>query len=417
MFRLSTLHRTGTQVVDVDNNVVDVVSAAVSYVNKDGETKVVDLNNKNLAEARLVDEYGNTPDWCRIEALGDSTIEVKCLLPGIRAPRSAYIYVAYIAYVDDDGNPATDKVMRFVNTRLTVSQASQFENVSNQVLDHSAGASGDAPAANGLQQVHENRRILYYYPDEDVELPVRERGFYGWWRWYRESNDPTKVESDIPDSVWRKPPQNIGKYNFPFRTIGDTVWVDPADHSKGKKLITQGRYTVFHYPARDDGNARKDPPSKNPRIAPPATEFRTKAVTKYPTDTIAVDISNYYDNLPLSVTHKNQIDTAMLDTMRHIPEPTLSLREVFELHPWTEMADTLWHYRSEIPAGEGELPDKEYTLANETYLEDHVMMAPLGNRLLLQTEQRYNNKNLEAMGFSDSQLGYFMHDDNYLTGG
>ena len=417
VFRLSTLHRTGTQVVDVDNNVVDVVSAAVSYVNKDGETKVVDLNNKNLAEARLVDEYGNTPDWCRIEALGDSTIEVKCLLPGIRAPRSAYIYVAYIAYVDDDGNPATDKVMRFVNTRLTVSQASQFENVSNQVLDHSAGASGDAPAANGLQQVHENRRILYYYPDEDVELPVRERGFYGWWRWYRESNDPTKVESDIPDSVWRKPPQNIGKYNFPFRTIGDTVWVDPADHSKGKKLITQGRYTVFHYPARDDGNARKDPPSKNPRIAPPATEFRTKAVTKYPTDTIAVDISNYYDNLPLSVTHKNQIDTAMLDTMRHIPEPTLSLREVFELHPWTEMADTLWNYKSAIPAGEGELHDKEYTLAKEKYLEDHVMMAPLGNRLLLQTEQRYNNKNLEAMGFSDSQLGYFMHDDNYLTGG
>ena len=417
VFRLSTLHRTGTQVVDVNNIVVDVVSAAVSYVNKDGETKVVDLNNKNLAEARLVDEYGNTPDWCRIEALGDSTIEVKCLLPGIRAPRSAYIYVAYIAYVDDDGDPATDKVMRFVNTRLTVSQASQFENVSNQVLDHSAGASGDAPAANGLQQVHENRRILYYYPDEDVELPVRERGFYGWWRWYRESNDPTKVESDIPDSVWRKPPQNIGKYNFPFRTIGDTVWVDPADHKKGKKLITQGRYTVFHYPSRDDGNARKDPPSKNPRIAPPATEFRTTAETKYPTDTIAVDISNYYDNLPLSVTHKNQIDTAMLDTMRHIPEPTLSLREVFELHPWTEMADTLWNYRSAIPAGEGELHDKEYTLANEKYMEDHVMMAPLGNRLLLHTEQRYNNKNLEDMGFSDSQLGYFMHDDNYLTGG
>lgn len=223
VFSLSTLHRTGTHVVDVDNNVVDVVSAAVSYVNKDGETKVVDLNNKNLAEARLVDEYGNTPTWCKIHALGDSTIKVVCKENGIRSPRSAYIYVAYIAYVDDDGDPATDKVMRFVNTRLTVSQASLFENVSNQVLDHSAGASGDAPAANGLQQVHENRRILYYYPDEEVELVVRERGFYGWWRWYRESANPSQVEADIPDSIWRKPPQNIGKYNFPFRTIGDTV--------------------------------------------------------------------------------------------------------------------------------------------------------------------------------------------------
>ena len=412
VFRLSTLHRTGRQVVDVDNIVEDVVSAAESYVNTSGG---VHINNKNLAEVRLVDEYGNTPDWCRIEALGDSTIEVKCLLPGIRAPRSAYIYVAYIAYVDDDGDDKTPKVMRFVNTRLTVSQASQFENVSNQVLDHSAGASGDAPAANGLQQVHENRRILYYYPDEDVELPVRERGFYGWWRWYRESNDPTKVESDIPDSVWRKPPQNIGKYNFPFRTIGDTVWVDPADHTKGKKQITQGRYTVFHYPARDDGNARKDPPSKNPRIAPPSTAFNSTG--KYKCDTIAVDISNYYDNLPFSVTHKNQIDTAMLDTMRHIPEPTLSLREVFELHPWTEMADTLWNYKSEIPEEGATLDDKEYPLADEKYMEDHVMMAPLGNRLLLQTEQRYNNKNLEDMGFSDSQLGYFMHDDNWEKGG
>ena len=397
-FKLSTLHRRGKHVVDISDNVVDVKDATVSFVNVSG---LVNMNDKARAEVRLVDEFGNTPSWCKITAKGDSTVTVKCLSSGIRAPRSAYIYLAYIVMVDHDNDPATEKVMRFVNAKLTVSQTSLFENASNQVLVHSAGASGDEPMANGMQQVHENRRILYYYPDQDVELPVRERAFYGWWRWYRESENPSQVEADIPDTDWRKKPENTGRYNYAYRTIGDTVW---TDKEKGEyEYKTMGRWTVFHYKSKDYNN-RLDPPAKNPYIAPPSTEY---GLATYRTDTIAVDISNYYDNLPMSVSHKNQVDTAMLDTMRRIPEPTLSLREVFELHPWTEMADTLEHYKTHTTVGD------VYPLANEQYMEDHVMMAPIGNALLLKTEQRYNLDNIKSKGFSESLLGYYMRDDNW----
>ncbi len=392
-FRLSTLRRTGTHVVDADGNIVDVQSPTEAFVNTSGD---VHLRNKYLAEVRLVDEYGNTPTWCEIQSKEDTTITVKCLANGIRAPRSAYIYLAYIVMIGGD--------MHFVNAKLTVSQTSLFASGSNQVLVHSSGASGDEPMANGMQQVHANRRIIYYYPDEDVELPVRERAFYGWWRWYRESANPNQVEADIPDSDWRKKPENTGRYNNAFKTIGDTIWNDPKDHSKGYKVVTMGRWTVFHYKSRDYGN-KADPPAKNPRIAPPSTAYGARP---YRTDTIAVDISNYYDKLPMSVSQKNQVDVAKLDTMRHIPEPTLSLREVFELRPWTEMADTLEHYKDTI--------GREHSkYRNMKYMEDHVMMAPIGNALLLRTEQRYNLANLESQGFSDSQLGYYMRDDNWST--
>ena len=93
-----------------------------------------------------------------------------------------------------------------------------------------------------------------------------------------------------------------------------------------------GRYTVFHYRANDYKDVRNNPPCKTALVAPPVTTYGVAEENK-PTVTYAVDISNYYDHLPMSLKYKNQIDTAYLDTMRAIPEPTLSLREVFELRP------------------------------------------------------------------------------------
>ena len=255
--------------------------------------------------------------------------------------------------------------------------------------------------ADGRQQVHENKRILYYYnpapydePDQAVELPIRERGFYGWWRWYREGEDENGYDCsdmDILDSLWITPPRNVGKFNYPFRIIGDSV----DDGLGGKKLVTMGRYTVFHYPSVQYAD-KKDAPAKSPQVTPPHGE---KTVT------YVVDLGNYYDNLPLSMAHMNQIDTAVLDTMQNIIEPTLSLREVFELHPWTEMAARMENYTTAIP-GNNKYP-------NDSYMEDHEVMAPIGNRLLLRTEQRYIYDNLTKKGHSESLLGYYMRDDNW----
>ena len=395
-FELATKKRTGAHVLDVDN-----IAVAVQSVTETDMTKQMNLSNKLVAEIQLIDPLGNTPTWCNISAKGDSSITVTCTESGIRTPRTAYIYLAYIVMDDEK--------MRFVNYRLTVSQPSLFDYANNQHLVHSSGASGDPiDPVTGMQQVHENKRILYYYPDQDVELPIRENHFFGWWRWFREGEEGIG-DTDIPQEDWRTKPVNTsGKYNFPFRIIGDSVMLKKKDGTDSVKVLkTMGRYTVFHYRSKDYPDVRNNPPVKTAMVAPPITTFGVTEAEK-PTVTYAVDISNYYDGLPMSVKDKNQVDTARLDTMRAIPEPTLSIRESFELHPWTEMADTLGHYKSKLKDN-----DEGYTTAEEHYMEDHVVMAPLGNQLLLSTEQRYNLENVQSSGHSESLLGYYMHDDNW----
>ena len=383
-FTLHTDHRTGTSVMDIDNHVVDYTSESHDH------TSAMDFTNPALTEIRLIDEYGNTPTWCEISAKGSNTITVRCTQNGIRSPRSAYVYIAYTMNLEGR--------WRYINFRLGVTQLSKFQYANNQVLIHSRGASGDT-LADGVQQVHENRNIIYYYnpsnkarsKDQRVELPVRERNFYGWWRWY--SLNAGEEDTDIPAEKWETAPSNTGKWNYPFSIIGDSVWIDEKNHALGKKLATQRRYTVFQNPSQDY-NARKDPPSKAPMVYPP----QNKAVVTY-----ALDKSVYYDNLPLKMS--GQIDTAKLDTMRQIIEPTLSLREIYELHPWTEMADTLEHYKYAISA----------PYAGQRYLEDHVVRAPLNARLLLNTEQRYNYDNVKKSQHSESMLGYYMRDDNWSS--
>ena len=385
-FHFETLRRRGTNVLDVDNNVVSHTTSKTDTLTG------FDLSSPALAEIRLVDEYGKTPGWCQIEAKGTNTVTVRCNSSGIRSPRTAYLYFAYIVTYDEDKTTFT----KYVNFKFTVSQSSLFQYANNQTLIHSPGASGDPLMADGRQQAHEHKRILYYYnpepygeADQNVELPIRERDFYGWWRWYQENEGVE--DTDIPDSVWITKPRNTGKFNFPYRIIGDSV-DDPENPGK-KKLVTMGRYTVFHYPSRDYAD-KKDPPAKVPYVMAP---WRKDTVT------YVVDISNYYDNLPLSMSHINQIDTALLDTMRNIIEPTLSLRESFELHPWTEMAERLDTFK--YTAGTA--------WKDQKYMEDHVVMAPTGNRLLLTTEQRYSGDHLLATGHSESLLGYYMRDDHW----
>lgn len=388
-FTLTADHRTGTNVVDVDNRVVSFIRGT-----EDDHTESMRIDDPAYTEVRLVEENGNTPDWCEITALGHNFITVKCNGNGIRSPRSAKLYIASLMEVSDK--------TRYMNFSIDVNQLSLFQYANNQNLIHSKGASG-ADLKDGVQQVHENKTILYYYnpsntaqsTDQRVELPIRERNFYGWWRWY--SLEEGKEDSDIPAARWQTAPTNTGKWNFPFRIIGDSVWVDENDLSKGKKLVTQGRYTVFHVPS-NDYNARKDPPSKAPMLYPP----QNKAVETY-----AVDLSVYYDNLPLSMKDINQVDIAKMDTMQQIIEPTLSLREIYELHPWTEMAERMENYKYALGAA----------YEGQRYLEDHVVRAPIGNRLLLTTEQRYSYDNLKKGGHSESLLGYYMKDDHWSDGG
>ena len=398
---LHTILQEGTQMLDVDGNVVAITSKRFIDVTENrADTIGMHLDDKQLAEVRLMDVHGNAPDWCEIASVSASSVTIKCKKKGVRSPRTANLYLAYIVTINGKA--------RFVNYRLTVSQLSYFEYANNQTLIHSHGASGDDMMENGMQQVHTNKRVLYYYPKQEIELPVRERAFYGWWRWYREGVDVDGVDvsdSDVPDSLWCSPPRNTGRYNYPFRIIGDSVMLKKKDGKDSVKvLVTMGRWTVFHYKSKDYNN-KQDPPAKNPRVASPDTMRRGATRGQYPVLTYAVDISNYYDNLPMSLKNKNQVDAELMDTMPQITEPTLSLREVFELHPWTEMAERLEHYKDTV--------DKP--CSNLKYMEDHVMMAPTGAPLLLQTEQRYNYDHLKKFNHAESLLGYYMRDDNWSS--
>ena len=403
-FDIRAKQRTGMQVLDVDNTPMAVTASSEADV-----TSGLDLSDKDLADVQLLDAFGNVPSWCSITNKTENTITVTCTQSGIRTPRTAYITIACLVEDLKGGR-------RFVNYRLTVSQPSLFQYANNQHLVHSPGASGDElDEITGMQQVHENKRILYYYPEQDVELPVREKHFFGWWRWFREGGTGIG-DTDIPEETWRQKPLNAaGKYDFPFRIIGDSVKVanpehasDPSKPDSIKQLVTMGRYTVFHYRSKDYPDVRNNPPIKIAKVAPPVTSVGAVADALKPTVTYAVDISNYYDGLPMSVKDKNQVDTARMDTMQAIPEPTLSLREVFELHPWTEMAERMESYKSTRTTN-----DAAAYPENERYMEDHVMMAPLNVQLLLPTEQRYNYENLAAKGHSESLLGYYMRDDNW----
>ncbi len=384
-FVFGTDHRQGTNVLDVDNRVISYVGDAHDHIDD------MDFTNPALTEIRLIEDNGSTPNWCEISNIGKNSITVRCKGNGIRSPRSANILLAYAMYIEGR--------WRYMNFRVQVAQSSRFQFEGNQHLVHSKGASGD-DLKDGVQQVHENRTILYYYnphvnnpqsTDQRVELPIRERNFYGWWRWY--SLQPGEEDTDIPAARWQTAPSNTGKWNFSFRTIGGKV-PDPEGGEGDSIPVTQGRYTVFHYPSQDYG-ARKDPPSKAPMVYPP---------TNKDTVTYAVDLSVYYDNLPLSMKNVNQVDTAAMDTLHEIIEPTLSIREIFELHPWTEMAEIMEGYKDTIDGGR-----------NDKYLEDHVVRAPLNNRLLLKTEHRYNYDNIKKGQHSESLLGYYMRDDNWAS--
>ena len=388
-FTFGTAHRRGTHVLDVEGDEV-----AFTNSHEDFHTSEMRFRNHALTEIRLLDAFGNTPDWCEISDTTDNTITVRCKDNGIRSPRSANIYLAYTIQVEG--------VWRYVNFSVQVMQASRFQYTGHRHLLHSQGASG-APLKDGVQQVHENRTIVYYYnpsnaaqsTDQYVELPLRERNFYGWWRWY--SLQPGEEDTDIPTEKWREPPMNsAGSWTIPYRTIGDSVYTidELTGDTTDRRLVTQGRYTVFHVPSQDY-NARKNPPANAPRVYPP----RNKDTVTY-----AVDLSVYYDNLPLSMSEENNVDIAKLDTIEQIIEPTLSLREIFELHPWTEMAERMENYKDTIDGGR-----------NFKYLEDHKVMAPTDVPLLLTTEQRYDYDHIKNTKHSESLMGYYMRDDNWAT--
>ena len=87
-FNLGTMNRTGRHVLDVANTTMEVLDQEETDVTVSGR---MDLSSTAMAEVLLLDEFGNTPTWCRIPAggKGETSITVECTQSGIRTPRMA----------------------------------------------------------------------------------------------------------------------------------------------------------------------------------------------------------------------------------------------------------------------------------------------------------------------------------------
>ena len=247
------------------------------------------------------------------------------------------------------------------------------------------------------QEVHTATRTIYYLPEDRIELRLAESNFFGYMRWYDYhtgkapnynfgNSDPTYGNYNYATS-WYTTPR--GANNQPFTPIntpasattesteGRSWGLYAINHNHGG-ILNEGTENSNNIPVLNGWNY------KYTKGATYSTE-PTKRAAGY--HTIACDVSAYTDYV---ITKDDK--TGLVNS---ITEPTLSYRQLFDLRPADEMADTL-AARSE----RGE------------YLEEYHYQAPAGKNILLTPQFKYRK------GTNDeylSKLCYFYWNGNDLV--
>lgn len=204
--------------------------------------------------------------------------------------------------------------------------------------------------SRGYQQVHTVERTMFYTgEEEELQLLLAEKAFFGYMRWYDYTTD-RNITTD-----WVTAPTGYNNRAFAQLTDGNVSW---------------GWYALNGEQLRQDVNDRNngDNDQNTPTIKP-WTDGLAHAV--------ACDVSAFTNFVLLK-----QEDGSVLK----ITEPTLSYRQIFYFKPASEMATRI--------ANLG---------ANE-FLEVYNYQAPHTQNVLLTTEYRYSTEN----GTHESELGYFV---------
>lgn len=237
-------------------------------------------------------------------------------------------------------------------------------------FDHQEGASyknKDNDPTNDLkdnrQQVHTAERVIYYQPNQNIELRLAESNFFGYMRWYDyasngQGGDPY-WNPTYPTS-WVTSPR--GANGNAFRAINTSV-----GNSRGL------------YATAQDGQLTRDS-ENNPAPVLKGWSYDynngdTDAAKGY--HTIACDVSAYTDYTLEPINGERT----------KIVEPTLSYRQLFHLRPAEEIAAKL---NTNSAAGK--------------YLENYHYMAAVGADVHLATQFRYTKYTHE------SELCYFYYD-------
>lgn len=213
----------------------------------------------------------------------------------------------------------------------------------------------DALDNRGYQKVHTVERTMYYTgEEEELQLLLAEKAFFGYMRWYDYNTD-----------------RNI-----------TTTWVDKPTGRNGLEFdeLTDGTVHFGWFGLNGDqlrenvSGQTGDNDQNTPTIKPWADGLA---------HTVACDVSAYTNFTP----------TDQNGSLARIVEPTLSYRQIFYFKPASEMATRIAN------------------LGANQFLEVYTYQAPHTQNVLLTTEYRYSTEN----GTHESELGYFVRNtDNEL---
>lgn len=354
-FTIKGTHQHGTAYYDVDARLVDTVLiyGPVDMPLKDDQGKL------EYQFSCIERESDNTVTWLTLgEPDGkNNTITLTAAANG-NGYRQARLRIK--AVLDKTQTEIEDPHETTID--VNINQRSAQGTIA---FSHQKGASGEDYDNAGRQQVHTAERIIYYQPNQNIELRLAESNFFGYMRWYDyasngQGGDP--MWNPTYPTSWVTAPR--GANGNAFRAINTSV-----GNSRGLYATAQdGQLT---------SSSENNPAPVLKGWSYDYNNGDTDAAKGY--HTIACDVSAYTD---YTLTPINGERTSIV-------EPTLSYRQLFHLRPAEEIA--------------GKLNTES---ANNEYLENYHYMAAVGADVHLATQFRY------AKYTHESELCYFYYDTN-----
>ena len=358
-FTIKGTHQHGTGYYDVDARLVDtkLIYGPVDMPLKDDEGK---LEYKFSCLDRNSEAVSNWLSVGTIDAI-NNTITLNAQANG-----NGYRQARLVVKVDLKQTQAGITDPHTTTRTININQRSGQGTIE---FSHQRGASGDELDNHDRQQVHTAERVIYYQPNQNIELRLAESNFFGYMRWYDyasngQGGDPY-WNPTYPTS-WVTSPR--GANGNAFRAINTST-----GNSRGLYATAQdGQLT-----SNSENNPAPVLKGWDYTYNANANDDNEKAASGY--HTIACDVSAYTDYTLTPLTGERT----------SITEPTLSYRQLFHLRPAEEIAAKL-----------------NTNSAADKYLENYHYMAAVGADVHLATQFRYTKYTHE------SELCYFYYDAN-----
>ena len=353
-FTVNAHYTSGYDVVSSISNVVSTYVGTEQELDLSARTPVEDGGvhyNELLVEARNADD---TPcGWLHVSTVDGNKIQVEVdpYNPNVTQNRFAKIVVTY-NYQNIVDN--TDRASATRNIWIT-----QKWKDADSHESHIYAFSYKNQGEKGVQDVHEKHNTFYAIPGEGLALPLH-RDHWGYYRWFLyDEDDASKMGRDVLYmNTWSwvsgRNPKNQETSPRDFMLINNTGFT-----------TSRGRWDMIKDLSYDNNDKWAEDHFKQwEQTTPPEVSYpenKSESLTK--TGKIACDVSEYFD---VATTGKPG------ESLTALTEPTLSYRQVFDIHPAKERADQLAAVKGD---GNG---------AN--WLENHTVVVPAGREFFIQPQ-------------------------------